>query len=101
MKKDFEGTTPPAVFIGSKLKYPEVNVGILSLQEINNEAWKHNSPNYWSNKNESIKEIVRLRQRLINSKIRKKNTRSGNGNTKSRPRNKTKKSPRDKTTKIR
>ncbi|PIN88745.1 hypothetical protein COU61_03635 [Candidatus Pacearchaeota archaeon CG10_big_fil_rev_8_21_14_0_10_35_13] len=70
IKKEFEGTSPPAVFIGSKLKYPEVNIGVLSLGEINEEAWEHNAPNHWSEKNEKIERILELRQGLINSKTR-------------------------------
>jgi len=32
-KKDFFGSSPPTIFIGSKLRYPNVNVGILSPPE--------------------------------------------------------------------
>lgn len=67
---EFSGSSPPSIFIGSKLPYPHVNVGIMSLPEIKNNAWIHNAPNYWSEKGLTKTEIINLRQSLINSRFR-------------------------------
>lgn len=71
-KQEFEGSSPPTVFIGSKLTYPAVNVGIMSLPEVKEEAWIYDSPNYWSEQNLKSKEIVGFRKSLINSRFRAK-----------------------------
>ncbi len=67
-KEDFFGTSPPSVFVGSKL-YPEANVGILSPPSETEEAWVYDSPNYWSKENYSIRQIALLRANLINSRF--------------------------------
>ncbi|MEK6919235.1 MAG: hypothetical protein AABW73_04325 [Nanoarchaeota archaeon] len=69
-KKDFTGSSPPAVFIGSKLEYPAVNVGVLSAQFINTNPWVYNTPNFWTKKELSINKIIDLRKNLINSRIK-------------------------------
>jgi hypothetical protein len=71
-KKDFSGSSPPSVFIGSKLKYPNVNVGIMSLPEIKENAWIYNSPDYWSKEGVPSQQIVRFRKNLINARIKAK-----------------------------
>jgi hypothetical protein len=70
VNKDFYGSSPPSVFIGSKLSYPNVNVGLMSLTDLDKEAWMHNSPNTWSEQELEIKQIVKLRQQLINSRFK-------------------------------
>ncbi len=61
--------SPPSVFIGSKLKYPLVNVGILSPLEKDENAWVYDSPDYWAKKNFSIREVLGLRDNLLNSRF--------------------------------
>ncbi len=63
-------TSPPSVFVGSKLKYPSVNVGILSPVEKQEEAWVYDAQNYWANNYYSINEIINLRKSLINSRFK-------------------------------
>ena len=67
-KEDFFGTSPPSVFVGSKL-YPYANVGILSPPAETDNAWVYDSPNYWSKENFTIKQIALLRTSLINSRF--------------------------------
>lgn len=75
IEKDFQGVSPPAVFIGSKLEYPKVNVGILTpmqaqenLGEVENPA-NFNNPNEWVSRGYDIRKIVDLRTSLINSRF--------------------------------
>ncbi len=68
--KDFQGISPPAVFIGSKLPYPKVNVGILTPIENNENPSLLNNPSEWFNKGYDIKKIVSLRTNLINSRFK-------------------------------
>ena len=72
LKQEFQGSSPPAVFIGSKLAYPTVNVGIMSLQEKEENAWIYDSPNYWSQENIGSKQIISFRRNLINSRFQTK-----------------------------
>ena len=65
----FEGSSPPAIFIGSKLSYPKVNVGVLSSTSLNPYSWIFNSPNHWTKEGMSISQIVDLRGHLINSRF--------------------------------
>ena len=46
--------SPPSVFVGSKLKYPLVNVGILSPLERDDDAWVYDDAKYWADKDFSI-----------------------------------------------
>jgi len=71
-KQEFEGSSPPAVFIGSKLAYPAVNVGVMSLSEIKEDAWVYDSPNYWSQQEIDSRQIVDFRRSLINSRFQAK-----------------------------
>ena len=66
--KEFSSVSPPTVFIGSKLKYPSVNIGVMSPPERVEDAWLLDSPNYWAQNNYSINEIIGLRRNLINSR---------------------------------
>jgi len=53
----FESISPPSVFIGSKLKYPLVNVGILSPLEKVDDASIFDDAKTWANKNYSIPQV--------------------------------------------
>ena len=68
-KEEFASTSPPTVFIGSKLKYPKVNVGILAPPEETENAWLYDAQRYWAQNNYVIPQIVRLRSNLINSRF--------------------------------
>lgn len=69
-KEDFFGSSPPVIFIGSKLTYPNVNIGILSPPERVENAWLYDAQNYWTEHNYSIKEIMNFRSSLINSRFK-------------------------------
>jgi len=69
-KQEFDGSSPPAVFIGSKLEYPAVNVGIMSLPERKENAWIYDSPNSWSKEEVSSSQIIGFRKSLINSRFK-------------------------------
>jgi len=64
--------SPPSVFIGSKLRYPLVNVGILSPLEKDEDAWVYDSPDYWAKKNFRIRDVLGLRENLLNSRFQTK-----------------------------
>ncbi len=64
-----DSNSPPSVFIGSKLKYPLVNVGILSPLEREDNAWIYDDAKYWANNNFQIDEVLKLRNNLLNSKF--------------------------------
>ena len=51
--------SPPSVFIGSRLKYPLVNVGILSPLEKDENAWIYDDPRYWAENNFQIQDIIK------------------------------------------
>jgi len=68
-KKEFFGSSPPSIFIGSKLVYPSMNVGILSPTQHVEDAWLFGSQRYWANNNYNIKQILSLRSRLVNSRF--------------------------------
>lgn len=67
-KEDFFGTSPPSIFVGSKL-YPGANVGILSPPAETEDAWIYDDPKFWASENYSIKQIALLRTSLINSRF--------------------------------
>ena len=62
--------SPPSVFVGSKLKYPNVNVGILSPIEKEENAWMFDAPGYWAEEDFQVGEVVKLRDNLLNSRFR-------------------------------
>ena len=66
--------SPPSVFIGSKLKYPEVNVGILSPLEKDENAWLYDDAKYWAENNLEINHVLYLRNNLLNSRFKTKVT---------------------------
>ncbi|MBT3405390.1 hypothetical protein HN832_00110 [archaeon] len=66
--------SPPSVFIGSKLKYPFMNVGILSPIQREENAWVYDDAKYWAQNDFQISDVIKLRESLLNSRFR---TRAG------------------------
>ncbi len=64
-----DSNSPPSVFIGSKLKYPLVNVGILSPLERDENAWLYDDAKHWANNNFEINDVVKIREGLLNSRF--------------------------------
>lgn len=64
-----DSNSPPSVFIGSKLKYPLVNVGILSPLERDENAWIYDDAKYWASNNFQVNDVLRLRDNLLNSRF--------------------------------
>lgn len=86
LKQDFFGSAP-APFVG-RYGYPNINIGILSSSEITEDAWKYDAPEYWSQTNHKIKDVLAYRSNLVNSKfkanvtdVRKTNNSSSNSAT--------------------
>jgi hypothetical protein len=67
-----DSISPPSVFIGSKLKYPLVNVGILSPLNKEEDAWLYDDAKYWADNNFNIEDVVSLRNGLLNSRFQTK-----------------------------
>lgn len=63
---EFNGTTPPSVFIGSH-NYPKPSTGVLSPQH-QGDSKLMDSPDKWYSENYSIEKIASLRTSLINSR---------------------------------
>lgn len=57
----------PAPFIG-RYGYPNVNVGVLALPEVDSNAWLYDSPIHWAKNNFQIPQIVEYRSSLVNSR---------------------------------
>lgn len=68
-KEEFSGSSPPSVFVGSKL-YPDANVGILAPAEHSKEVWMYSAQRYWAENNFSIRDVIAFRSSLINSRFR-------------------------------
>ena len=68
--KNFQGASPPSVFIGSH-NYPKVNTGILSPQH-HGKTQMLDSPDKWYSEGYDIERIASLRTSLVNSKQRQK-----------------------------
>ena len=68
--KHLDSNSPPSVFVGSKLPYPLVNVGILSPLERDENSWMYDDEKYWSENNFSINDVIQLRNSLLNSRFR-------------------------------
>jgi len=75
---ELDSVSPPSVFIGSKLRYPEMNVGILSPLVRDDDAWVYDDAKYWAENDFQISDVVSLREGLLNSrfKTKAKNVRS-------------------------
>jgi hypothetical protein len=71
---NIDSNSPPSIFIGSGLKYPLVNVGILSPLERDDNAWLYDDAKYWANNDFKIGEVVKLRDSLLNSRFKSKVT---------------------------
>jgi hypothetical protein len=67
-----DSISPPSVFIGSKLKYPLVNVGILSPLNKDENSWLYDDAKYWAENNLNIEEVLGLRNGLLNSRFQAK-----------------------------
>jgi len=65
-----DSNSPPSIFIGSKLRYPNVNVGILSPLERDENSWVYDDAKYWADNNFQINDVLRLRDGLLNSRFR-------------------------------
>ncbi|MFH1585585.1 MAG: hypothetical protein ABIB79_02370 [archaeon] len=64
-----DSVSPPSVFIGSKLRYPKMNVGILSPLEGDKDAWIYDDAKYWAENDLGISDVLRLREGLLNSRF--------------------------------
>lgn len=72
-----DSISPPSVFIGSKLKYPLVNVGILSPLQKSEDAWIYDDAKHWAKNDFGISDVIRLRDSLLNSRFQAKVKDSG------------------------
>ncbi|MFC1697216.1 hypothetical protein ACFL1H_02705, partial [Nanoarchaeota archaeon] len=68
LKQDFQGSSP-AVFVG-RFGYPNINVGLLTPPEIKEDAWRYDAPQFWSNNNYQIPELIDLRSSLLNNNFK-------------------------------
>ncbi|HEA46293.1 MAG TPA: hypothetical protein ENH99_00750 [Candidatus Pacearchaeota archaeon] len=71
---EINSNSPPSVFVGSKLRYPQVNVGILSPLEKDENAWIYDDAKYWAKNNFGIRDVMNLRDNLLNSRFQSKVT---------------------------
>ena len=71
---EIDSNSPPSIFIGSKLRYPTMNVGILSPLEKDENAWVYDNAKYWAKSNFGIKDVLDLRNSLLNSRFKSKAT---------------------------
>jgi len=69
LSDEFFSNSPPAIFIGSKLKYPSVNVGILAPPIRSEDAEIYDSHKRWIEEKTRIGDILRFRGNLINSRF--------------------------------
>lgn len=69
---NIESNTPPSVFIGSGLKYPLVNVGVLSPIERDENVWVYDDAKFWAENSFGVHDVVKLRSSLLNSKFQTK-----------------------------
>ncbi len=67
-----DAISPPSVFIGSKLKYPLVNVGILSPLNKDENSWLYDDAKYWAENDLGIEDVIGLRNGLLNSRFQAK-----------------------------
>lgn len=64
-----ESNSPPSVFVGSKLPYPLVNVGILSPLQRDEHVWVYADEKYWADQNFAIRDVLSLRKSLVNARF--------------------------------
>jgi hypothetical protein len=74
--KDFSSNSPPAVFVG-RHNYPNVNVGILAPSQEKEDIDLYDAPHIWS-KGFTIKDIIKFRSSLINSRFKQDVHKFGN-----------------------
>jgi hypothetical protein len=67
-KEEFFGSAP-APFIG-RIGYPRINVGILAPQEVREDAWEFDAPQFWSAESYKIPQIIDFRSQLVNSRFK-------------------------------
>jgi DNA repair protein NreA len=67
-KSDFS-TSSPAPFVG-RFGYPNINVGILSTPNLEEDAWLYDAPKHWAKENFKIPKIIDLRSSLVNSRFK-------------------------------
>ena len=67
-KTEFQSSSP-APFVG-RYNYPNINLGVLTPTEQEEETWMYDAPNYWAAQNMQIPKIVNFRSRLINSRTK-------------------------------
>lgn len=65
LKPDFSSNSP-APFVG-RFGYPDVNVGILSPPEKQENAWEYDAPRHWAQQKFAIPKIIDFRSELVNS----------------------------------
>jgi len=68
----FDSISPPSIFIGSKLRYPLVNVGIMSPLEADKDAWVYDDEKFWAENDFKINDVLKLRNSLLNSRFQSK-----------------------------
>lgn len=66
----FETISPPSIFIGSKLAYPLVNVGIMSPVGEFEDAQVYDDCRRWAREDFSVQDVIGLRTGLLNSRFR-------------------------------
>jgi len=74
--KNFTGTSPPSVFVGSS-NYPKVFMGILSPPEQKENAYILDSPERWYQQKSSLDQILNFRGQLIYSRFQSNIKRPG------------------------
>ncbi len=70
----FGAISPPSVFVGSSLKYPFMNVGVLSPLGFPKNPWIYDAEEYWAEKDFKIEDVLKLRNNLLNSRFRSRAT---------------------------
>lgn len=69
-KDEFFSNSPPSIFVGSRLSYPSVNVGVLSPSEKKENILFYDAQRYWADNNFNIDQILGYRCGLINSRFK-------------------------------
>ncbi|MFH1325812.1 MAG: hypothetical protein ABIH49_03550 [archaeon] len=64
-----DSNSPPSVFIGSRMKYPMMSVGILSPLERDENAWLYDDAKFWAENNFQISDVLKIRESLLNSRF--------------------------------
>lgn len=68
LKTNYFNGTSPTIFVG-EYGYPYVNVGIVTLPEINKNAWIYDTPKFWAENRFHKTHILNLRTSLINTRF--------------------------------